>query len=88
MSKHNDCKNFTDLDVFKGYCRKIDALVLIDVPTCKNFAEKPKCRNCTHFSNPDEFEIGSCVGLSKEYWSYGEMNAKTCEGYSALNKAV
>jgi 4-hydroxyphenylacetate decarboxylase small subunit len=83
MSKHNDCKNFTDFDVFKGYCRKIDGLVLIDTPTCKNFVEKPKCRNCANFIKPNEFEIGTCVGLDKEFWAYGDMNAKTCEGYSA-----
>lgn len=82
MKKHSDCKNFTSIDVFKGYCRRIKDFVLIDAPTCPAFMEAPKCRNCRHFCSADEDEIGLCKGMSREYWAYGEMNAKTCEGYS------
>lgn len=81
MKKHSDCKNFTAFDVFKGYCRKAQDFVLIDAPICPNFVEAPKCRNCSHFNNPNEEEIGSCTGVGKEFWAYGDMNAKTCEGY-------
>ena len=81
MAKHSDCKNFTQLDVFKGICRKAGGFVLIDTPICEAFSEAAKCRNCANFCNPNEDEVGLCKGIGKEYWAYGDMNAKTCEGY-------
>ena len=44
MSKHSDCKNFVQFDVFKGFCRKNGGFVLIDTDICPAFAEKAKCR--------------------------------------------
>ena len=49
MSKHSDCKNFVQFDVFKVFCRKNGGFVLIDTDICPAFAEKAKCRNCSHF---------------------------------------
>lgn len=79
--KHNDCRHFTPVDVFKGICRKTGGMVIIDTPVCSAFLEAPKCRSCIHFREPDKEEIGICGGLEKEFWAYGDMNAKTCEGY-------
>ena len=81
--KHSDCKNFTPVDAFKGLCRANGGMVMIDSDTCPQFAAAPKCRNCVHFCDPNEEEIGICKGLEKEYWAYADLNAKTCEGYQA-----
>lgn len=81
--KHSDCKNFTPFDAFKGICRKSGGFVMIDTDTCAAFCAAPKCRNCAHFCEPNEEEIGTCTGLDKEFWAYGDMSAKTCEGYQA-----
>lgn len=81
--KHSDCKNFTPFDAFKGICRKSGGFVMIDTDTCAAFGAAPKCRNCAHFCEPNEEEIGTCTGLDKEFWAYGDMSAKTCEGYQA-----
>jgi 4-hydroxyphenylacetate decarboxylase small subunit len=82
MNNHSDCKNCIPFDVFKGFCKKNNRLVLIDSPVCENFSGAAKCRNCACFANPNSDEIGTCKGLAKEYWAYGDMYAKTCEGYS------
>ena len=81
MSKHSDCKNFVQFDVFKGFCRKNGGFVLIDTDICPAFAEKAKCRNCSHFCGVNEEGIGMWKGLESEYWAYEDMDAKTCEGY-------
>lgn len=79
--KHNDCRHFVPIDVFKGCCRKTGAEVYIDTSVCAGFLETPKCRNCMSFCEPDKEEMGLCKGLETEYWAYGDMNARTCEGY-------
>ena len=65
--KHSDCKNFTPLDAFKGLCRANGGMVMIDSDTCPQFAAAPKCRNCVHFCEPNEEEIGICKGLPPCY---------------------
>ena len=64
------------LDAFKGLCRANGGMVMIDSDTCPQFAAAPKCRNCVHFCEPNEEEIGICKGLEKEYWAYADLNAK------------
>lgn len=86
--KHNDCKYFNPIDVFKGICRKTGTAVFIDTPPCPAFLEAQKCRNCSHFTNPNSEEIGTCTGLTKEFWAYGDMNAKTCEGYQNSRRDI
>ncbi len=88
MNKHSDCKNFTSFDVFKGFCRRTNGLVLIDTPICNAFTETAKCRNCAMFTEPNTEEIGTCTGLKKAFWAYGDMNAKTCEGYATNSSPV
>lgn len=81
--KHNDCVNFCPIDVAKGICRLTNSMIFIDTNTCENFKEACKCRNCENFKNPNNDNIGTCVGLKKESWTFGELNALTCEGYKA-----
>ena len=83
--KHSDCANFSPIDVAKGICRLSNEMVLIDTPVCKSFKEVSKCKNCSSFKDPNKDNIGTCVGLKKQSWTYGELNAVTCEGYK-INK--
>lgn len=79
--RHNDCSNFCFIDVAKGICRLTNEMVFIDTPVCANFKETCKCKNCANFKNPNKDNLGSCTGLKKEAWTYGDLNAITCEGY-------
>lgn len=80
-NKHNDCLNFASIDVAKGICRKTNSIIFIDSEVCGNFKEVPKCKNCSKFKNPNADNMGTCTGLKKEYWTYGELMGVTCEGY-------
>jgi 4-hydroxyphenylacetate decarboxylase small subunit len=81
--KHNDCVNFSPVDVAKGICRLSNQTVFIDALVCEKFNEVSKCKNCSSFKNPNKDNMGTCVGLKKPSWTYGELNAVTCEGYKA-----
>ena len=82
--KHNDCLNFTAIDVAKGICRVNNQVVFTDSNVCPNFEVLPKCKTCTCFKNADEDNIGCCTGFKKEAWTYGELNATTCENYKEI----
>ncbi|SFC91905.1 4-hydroxyphenylacetate decarboxylase small subunit [Clostridium uliginosum] len=84
--KHNDCVNFSSIDVAKGICRISNEMVFIDTSTCGNFKEVHKCKNCSNFKNLNKDNTGLCTGLKKEAWTFGELSAVTCEGYKS-NKA-
>lgn len=79
--KHNDCENFCPIDVAKGICRLTDEFVFIESQTCGKFEQIPECKLCNNFKNPNQDNIGTCVGLKKEYWTAGETRAALCEGY-------
>jgi len=81
--KHSDCKNFTAVDVVKGFCRLKNELVFIDTPVCKKFEELPKCKNCANFLDPDDKGVGTCKCSKKGFWAYEDNIAVTCEGYQA-----
>jgi 4-hydroxyphenylacetate decarboxylase small subunit len=83
--KHSDCSNFSPIDVAKGICRLTNEMIFIDTSVCENFNEVSKCKNCSNFINPNKDNMGTCVGLEKQSWTYGELNAVTCEGYK-VNK--
>ncbi|WP_242847897.1 4-hydroxyphenylacetate decarboxylase small subunit [Inediibacterium massiliense] len=76
--RHNDCINFSPIDAAKGICRLANTMINIDGNVCNAFKEAPKCRNCHHFKDPDEDEIGICKGLDKEDWTFGDLHAMTC----------
>lgn len=82
--KHNDCVNFSPVDAAKGICRATNNMVFIDTETCGNFKEACKCRNCKNFVNPGSDNIGTCIGLKKESWTFAELSAATCEGYKSV----
>ncbi|WZL73278.1 4-hydroxyphenylacetate decarboxylase small subunit [Clostridiaceae bacterium 35-E11] len=79
--KHSDCVNFAPVDVAKGICRVSNNSVFTDTDICPNYEAIKKCSNCAHFVNPSQENIGTCLGLEKEAWAYGELTAITCEGY-------
>lgn len=80
--KHNDCLNFECFDVLKGYCLLTDQLVPFEGEACPNFEEKPKCKNCASFANPDKDGIGVCNGKEdKGYWALADRIATNCTGY-------
>ncbi len=81
MKKHNDCLHFAPIDAAKGICRIENVMVNIDHTVCENFKAVPKCRNCSHFKDPNKDEIGTCVGLEKKDWTFGDLNALTCSGH-------
>ncbi|MCT4606168.1 MAG: 4-hydroxyphenylacetate decarboxylase small subunit [Marinisporobacter sp.] len=79
--KHNDCSNFAPIDIAKGICRLTNNIIFTDTATCPKFTALKKCKNCSHFTNSNEDNVGTCLGLEKESWTYGELCAVTCEGY-------
>jgi 4-hydroxyphenylacetate decarboxylase small subunit len=84
--KHNDCKNYINLDCEKGLCALDKAMVPLDgegSDACSRFVPAEKCGRCNHFSEPDTFGIGTCSGLAKNAWAYAAMNACTCSAFKA-----
>ena len=80
--QHIDCWNYQAIDVVKGVCLKHGGMVEWAGETCPAFTRKPKCEFCTHFSEPDEDNIGTCTGLSDgAHWTLGGRSATTGESY-------
>lgn len=82
--KHNDCANFLNLDCEKGMCALTKMIVPLDgegSEACHQFKEGFHCANCTNFSNPDKYGIGTCSGFEKENWTYAQNGAFCCEHY-------
>lgn len=79
--KHDDCRNFAPVDAAKGICRKTNTMIFTDTDVCDAMEIMPKCKNCSNFQDADKDNIGTCIGLKKHGWTYGELIAVTCEGY-------
>ncbi|MDU2064913.1 MAG: 4-hydroxyphenylacetate decarboxylase small subunit [Sporomusaceae bacterium] len=82
---HYDCKNYINLDCEKGMCAISKQFVVIDgegSEACPAFKPAEKCGNCKHFSNPDDYGVGTCKGLEKEHWAYATCGAFSCSGYA------
>ncbi len=75
---HNDCRNFCNMDVAKGICRRTGEMVLIDTNTCQCFKKLPKCKFCANFQETEE-GLGVCKADDAGSWAYPEMIAVTCE---------
>ncbi len=81
-SIHADCENFIPVDVAKGICTAHSTEIPADGESCPLFATAPKCKNCRHFTDPDEKGTGNCTGFTDAFWSYPELRAQTCEEYT------
>lgn len=84
IRKHSDCENCASVDVVKGICHLTNEIVMVGSPVCLKFEEIPKCRSCSFFKNSDKDGIGTCVGLSKEYWTSDDYNAGLCNAYKTI----
>lgn len=83
--KHNDCKNYINLDCEKGVCALTKTLVMLEgegSATCPRFEQAPKCGNCKNFVQDGEYNIGTCSGFEKSAWAYSTCDAYTCEKYA------
>jgi len=80
-SKHNDCLNCSPIDAAKGICRITNEMVNIDSEVCNRFELVPKCKNCQYFKERKEDNLGTCTGLEKEDWTFGDLNSITCKGH-------
>ena len=80
---HIDCWNYQPIDVVKGICVKSEQMIHWNGEVCPGFELKPKCEQCSHFSDPNDENIGTCSGLSDgAYWVLGSRNATTCEAFA------
>lgn len=79
--KHNDCLNFSSIDAAKGICRLTKQIINIDSTVCEHLKLTPKCKICKSFEKTSEDGTGLCKGLSKEDWTFENLNAVTCKGF-------
>lgn len=77
--RHCDCRNFCNMDVAKGICRRLQEVVLIDEAACPEYAQLPKCKFCANFGAGEQEGIGTCNADASRPWAYPEMIAVTCE---------
>ena len=79
---HSDCYNFIPVDVAKGLCSVHNKEIIIEGDICPDFEILPKCKHCSNFSEPDEKDMGTCLGFPDKGWVFGELKATTCEKYT------
>jgi hypothetical protein len=77
--KHDDCKYYTNLDVFKGVCKRDKSSINADDEACDHFEKAQKCKYCSNFSSQQD-ELGTCMN---KYDAYPEMNAITCHDFKS-----
>lgn len=82
MLTHSDCRNFCNVDVAKGICRRTGEMILVDGPACDAYQQLPKCKFCANFVGGAE-GLGTCTAAKNEPWAYSEMIAVTCEMFKA-----
>ncbi len=75
----HDCRDFCNMDVAKGICRRTQEVVLIDFPACSEYVQLPKCKFCRYYSASHQEGIGVCKAEASHPWAYPEMIAVTCE---------
>jgi 4-hydroxyphenylacetate decarboxylase small subunit len=83
LHRHNDCRNYTPVDVVKGICLRTKDLILGDENQCEHFDQINKCKFCGNFSTSKEEFMGTCNGLSEQHWTYPDLITVTCEGFKA-----
>jgi 4-hydroxyphenylacetate decarboxylase small subunit len=77
---HNDCRNFCNVDVAKGICRRTGQMVMVDGLACDAYQQLPKCKFCSNFADGAE-GLGACKAEKNEPWAYPAMIAVTCEWF-------
>lgn len=82
--QHHDCRNFCNMDVAKGICRRTQAVVLIDSAACSEYVQLPKCKFCVNFAAGEQEGLGTCQAEADQPWAYPEMIAVTCEMFRSL----
>lgn len=81
-TKHNDCKYYIAIDVFKGICKRDKKKINADEKACENFAQIAKCKFCINFSPAGE-HLGLCMNKTE---AYPDMIAKTCKNFEWIKK--
>ncbi len=76
-NKHQDCENYTTIDVFKGLCRRDKEMKMADGVVCDNFMAVKKCKFCKQYTSKKEF-LGMCMGKTMVY---PDLLAKTCHEF-------
>lgn len=77
IKNHQDCENYTAIDVFKGLCRRDKELKMADEVVCNDFIQLKKCRYCKHYTTGKEF-LGMCMDKTMVY---PDLLAKTCHDF-------
>jgi len=77
---HQDCENYTTVDVFKGLCRRDKKMKIADDVVCDNFTPVKKCKFCKQYSSEKEF-LGMCMDKTMVY---PDLLAKTCQDFEGL----
>ena len=83
MNNHSDCTNFIPVDVAKGLCNLHNQEIMAPGDICSDFEETPKCKNCSHFTEPNEKGMGNCKGFADDFWTFGDLRTGNCENYLA-----
>lgn len=79
---HGDCRNYVQMDVAKGICRRTNDVVLINAPSCEAYEQLPKCKFCSQYAGSGE-GMGTCTADKDQPWAYPEMIAVTCKTFRA-----
>ena len=74
---HQDCENYTTIDVFKGLCRRDKEMKMADEVVCDDFIPVKQCRFCKHYTTGKEF-LGMCMGKTMVY---PDLLAKKCNDF-------
>ena len=79
---HQDCENYTTIDVFKGLCRRDKKMIMADKVVWDNFVPVKKCKFCKQYTTEKEF-LGMCKG---KIMVYPDLLAKTCDNFEWLHE--
>ena len=79
---HQDCENYTAIDVFKGLCKRDKKKKIADENACENFVFVKKCKYFKQYTPEKEF-LGLCMGKTMVY---PDLLAKTCQNFEWLHE--
>jgi 4-hydroxyphenylacetate decarboxylase small subunit len=76
--QHNDCRNYCNMDITRGICRRTGSIVPSDEDSCSDYVPLPKCKFCSNYAPGDQPGLGSCNAEASQPWATPEMIAVTC----------